>query len=271
MPELPEVETTRAGIGPLVVGCEVKSLNVHQGSLRWPVPADMGDHFVGQTIQSLVRRGKYLILSTEAGGALIHLGMSGSLRISKESESRRKHDHWDMIFSSGHILRYHDPRRFGAFLWAGAEPLQHSLLVNLGPEPIEDDFTADYIYQLSRGRKQVVKSFLMSSQTVVGVGNIYASESLFRAGIHPNRPAGKISKKRYQSLVIAVKEVLAEAIESGGSTLRDYVNGSGSPGYFQQKLLVYGRSGEACGNCAANIRQLRIGQRSSFYCPSCQH
>ena len=271
MPELPEVETTKAGIGPHVVGREVKSLSVYQGSLRWPVPSDMCDHFVGQTIQSLLRRGKYLILSTESGSALIHLGISGSLRICTQSESLRKHDHWDMVLDSDRILRYHDPRRFGAFLWAGADPWQHSLLVNLGPEPTEDDFTAEYIYRLSRGRKQVVKSFLMSSQTVVGVGNIYASESLFRAGIHPNRPAGKISQKRYQSLVVAVKQVLNEAIESGGSTLRDYVNGAGSPGYFQQKLLVYGRAGKSCKSCSADIRQLRIGQRSSFYCPSCQH
>lgn len=271
MPELPEVETTKAGISPHVVGREVRSLNVYQGSLRWPVPTDMAENFVGQTIQSLTRRGKYLILSTSVGGALVHLGMSGSLRICKEAEARRKHDHWDMVFDSDCVLRYHDPRRFGAFLWAGSDPWQHALLVNLGPEPIEEDFTADYIYQLSRGKKQVVKSFLMSSQTVVGVGNIYASESLYRAGIHPNRSAGKVSRKRYLALVIAVKEVLAEAIESGGSTLRDYVNGSGSPGYFQQKLSVYGRAGKECKICSTSIRQIRIGQRSSFYCPSCQH
>lgn len=270
MPELPEVETTRAGISPHILGQRVTSLQIRQPSLRWQVPTEMPIFFEDQSISSLSRRGKYLLLSTKNGCALIHLGMSGSLRICSANEPQKKHDHWQMCFQSGQILRYHDPRRFGAFLWAGQNPQQHKLLKNLGPEPMQIHFNSDYIYQLSRGRSQAIKNFLMSSQTVVGVGNIYASESLFRAGIRPNKPAGKVSRKGYDALVISVKEVLAEAIESGGSTLRDYVNGSGSPGYFQQKLSVYGRTGDPCLICAEPIHQLKIGQRSSFYCRQCQ-
>lgn len=270
MPELPEVETTRAGISPHILGQRVQNLQIRQPSLRWVIPSNMAGYFEGNEISALSRRGKYLVLSTQLGSALIHLGMSGSLRICTTDEPLKKHDHWDMCFQNGQILRYHDPRRFGAFLWAGENPGQHKLIATLGPEPIESDFNPDYIYRLSRGRSLAIKNFLMSSQTVVGVGNIYASESLFRAGIHPAKAAGKVSLKRYQTLVAAVKEVLAEAIESGGSTLRDYVNGSGSPGYFQQKLSVYGRTGEPCLECTVPIRQLKIGQRSSFYCPQCQ-
>ena len=270
MPELPEVETTRAGISPHILNQRVQSFYIRQPSLRWTIPFDMASYFESYEISALTRRGKYLVLSTQSGSALIHLGMSGSLRICSEDEPLKKHDHWDMCFQNGLILRYHDPRRFGAFLWAGKNPEQHKLIAKLGPEPIESDFTSGYIYRLSRGRSLAIKNFLMSSQTVVGVGNIYASESLFRAGTHPSKPAGKVSLKRYQALVLAVKSVLAEAIESGGSTLRDYVNGSGSPGYFQQKLSVYGRTGEPCLDCSAPIRQLKIGQRSSFYCPQCQ-
>lgn len=271
MPELPEVETTKAGLSPHILNKEVTSLKVSQPRLRWPVPEEMPGYFAGNRIIELRRRGKYLILSTEKGSALIHLGMSGSLRICQSQEPPRKHDHWEMAFENASLLRYHDPRRFGAFLWAGAKPEQHELLAKLGPEPIENEFTAEHIFSRSRGRSQAVKNFLMDSHTVVGVGNIYASESLFRAGIHPNRAAGKISLGRYGVLVDEVKKVLTEAIASGGSTLRDYVNGSGSPGYFQQKLLVYGRNGEACPNCSASIRQIRIGQRSSFYCANCQN
>jgi formamidopyrimidine-DNA glycosylase len=271
MPELPEVETTRAGLSPHILGCRVELLQVWQPSLRWPVPQEMASFFEGKRILELRRRGKYLILSTETGSALIHLGMSGSMRICQSQEPLRKHDHWEIRFENGSLLRYHDPRRFGAFLWAGAEPDKHKLLASLGPEPTEEEFTAEYIFGRSRGRAQPIKSFLMDSHTVVGVGNIYASESLFRSGIHPNRAAGKVSLKRYKVLVEAVKKVLDEAIASGGSTLRDYVNGSGSPGYFQQKLLVYGRSAEPCINCSTPIRQLRIGQRSSFYCTRCQN
>ncbi len=270
MPELPEVETTRAGLSGHLLGRRVKLLSIRQRSLRWPIPEEMPMHFEGQAITDLARRGKYLLLSTMQGTALIHLGMSGSLRICQKDEELKKHDHWDMLLDNNTFLRYRDPRRFGAFLWAGLDPHSHKLLNKLGPEPLQREFTAKLLYQRSRGRTQAVKNFLMDSNTVVGVGNIYASESLHRAGIHPNRAAGKVSLPRYQALVSQVKDVLGEAIESGGSTLRDYVNGSGSPGYFQQKLLVYGRTGEECAACSNSIRQIKIGQRSSFYCPHCQ-
>lgn len=270
MPELPEVETTRAGLSEHLLGRRVESVNLRQRSLRWPIPEEMPKYFEGQEISELSRRGKYLLLSTIGGTALIHLGMSGSLRICHKDEDLKKHDHWDMFLDNNTFLRYHDPRRFGAFLWAGTDPHSHKLLSRLGPEPLQDDFTGQHLYQGSRGRTQAVKNFLMDSNIVVGVGNIYASESLYRAGIHPNRAAGKVSLARYQTLVSMVKDVLGEAIESGGSTLRDYVNGDGSPGYFQQKLLVYGRTGEECATCSSPIRQLRIGQRSSFYCAHCQ-
>lgn len=270
MPELPEVETTRAGLSEHLVGRKVESLSITQRSLRWPVPTEMPKYFEGREITSLIRRGKYLLLASEQGTALIHLGMSGSLRIANANESQRKHDHWQMVLDNKTLLRYHDPRRFGAFLWAGLSPQQHSLLADLGPEPMEQEFAARPLYLRSRGRTQAIKNFLMDSKNVVGVGNIYASESLYRAGIHPNRAAGKVSLARYELLVCKVKDVLGEAIESGGSTLRDYVNGSGSPGYFQQKLLVYGREGRECGACQGAIKQLRIGQRSSFFCPQCQ-
>lgn len=270
MPELPEVETTRAGLSEHLLGRSIESLNIRQRSLRWPIPEEMPQYFEGQVISELARRGKYLLLSIKQGTALIHLGMSGSLRICQKDDELRKHDHWDMLLDNNTFLRYQDPRRFGAFLWAGMDPHSHKLLNRLGPEPLQDEFTAQRLYQRSRGRTQAVKNFLMDSNTVVGVGNIYASESLHRAGIHPNRAAGKVSLTRYQELVSQVKNVLGEAIESGGSTLRDYVNGSGSPGYFQQKLLVYGRTGEKCLACSSPIKQIKIGQRSSFYCARCQ-
>ncbi len=269
MPELPEVETTRRGIEPHIVGRRVQALHVRQPSLRWPIPDEMARYFEGESIVALSRRGKYLIITLAGGSALVHLGMSGSLRICSLNEAPKKHDHWDMQFEE-HILRYHDPRRFGAFLWAGDNPMQHKLLAKLGPEPDQEAFNAANLYLASRGKTLAIKNFLMDSQRVVGVGNIYANEALFRAGIYPNTPAGKLSRSRYERLVSSVKEVLAQAIASGGSTLKDYVNGSGSPGYFQQELLAYGRTGEACVQCAEPVREMRIGQRSSFYCGKCQ-
>ena len=270
MPELPEVETTRAGLTEHVVGYQVSKLVVHQPSLRWMIPADMPSYFEGGKILSLDRRGKYLLLASDLGTALIHLGMSGSLRIAPQKEPLRTHDHWQMLFENNTCLRYHDPRRFGAFLWAGSKPFEHKLIASLGPEPLSENFTGEGLYKMSRGRSLAVKNFIMDSKVVVGVGNIYASEALFASGIHPNRPAGKVSKARYEILAAEIKIVLAKAIESGGSTLRDYVNGSGSPGYFQQQLAVYGREGGSCNNCDADIKQIRIGQRSSFFCGKCQ-
>lgn len=270
MPELPEVETTRRGISPWLIGQRVASAKIRNPGLRWPIPDDLADQLIGGEIKAVRRRSKYLLVEFEHGTALIHLGMSGSLRLADPRDAFRKHDHWCWTLDSGKQLRYHDPRRFGALLWLKDDPLIHPLLAGLGPEPLQDDFTGRHLWQLARGRKAPVKNFIMDAHVVVGVGNIYASESLYRAGIHPARAAGRVSQSRYDLLADSIVEVLREAIDSGGSTLRDYVNGSGNPGYFQQKLDVYGRSGEACRRCGETIASRKIGQRSSFYCPACQ-
>lgn len=269
MPELPEVETTLRGITPHLDGRRVEKVQIWQPRLRWPVPPGLAELIEGASVVGLSRRGKYLQVAFAHGAALIHLGMSGSLRVADAAQPLRKHDHWQWQMDSGICLRYHDPRRFGALVWSPGQD-QHPLLRSLGPEPLQADFTGDYLWRRSRGRSQKVKSFLMDSKVVVGVGNIYASESLFRAGIHPMRAAGRVSRVRYERLVREVRAVLSEAIESGGSTLRDYVNGSGSPGYFQQRLHVYGRAGLPCHSCQQPVQQVVIGQRSSFFCPACQ-
>lgn len=269
MPELPEVETTRRGILPAVAGSRVLRLSVHEPRLRWPVPAELAN-LEGQRIETVTRRGKYLLLHTDAGVALVHLGMSGSLRLVSPGEPRRRHDHLELQLDSGWTLRFHDPRRFGCFLWLTTPPQEHPLLAELGPEPLEADFDGAYLSQRARGRSAPVKSFLMDSHVVVGVGNIYANEALFRAGIHPLRPAGRISAGRYELLAQAVKEILSYAIERGGTTLRDFVNGHGEPGYFQLELDAYGRAGEPCRRCPSLMRELRLGGRSTVYCPHCQ-
>jgi len=269
MPELPEVETTLRGIQPHLQDQQVARVVVRDSRLRWPVPADVvkaeGQQFIG-----LRRRGKYLLLKFPQGGLLVHLGMSGSLRILHEPAAPQKHDHIDVELKNGVCLRFNDPRRFGAFLWVDGKMQHHELLKNLGPEPLSPEFTGDYLYQRSRGRNVAIKNFIMNGQVVVGVGNIYASESLFMAGIHPQRAAGRVSRQRYMSLVAAVRDVLDRAIRRGGTTLRDFVNSEGAPGYFAQELLVYDRAGSDCFQCGAPIRQKVIGQRSSYYCPACQ-
>ena len=270
MPELPEVETTRRGIEPWVLGRRVETVEIRNSQLRWPVPPNMADLMVGSTVEYLRRRGKYLLFTTSDGTALVHLGMSGSLRVSDAVEPWRKHDHWSWRLDSGRELRYHDPRRFGALLWLVGPAEEHSLLASLGPEPLSAEFDNRWLWRKSRGRSQAIKNFVMDSKVVVGVGNIYASEALFRAGIDPRRAAGNVSQARYALLSGQIRDVLGEAIESGGSTLRDYINGSGAPGYFQQKLSVYGREGLPCVSCASPIKNLRLGQRSSFYCSQCQ-
>lgn len=270
MPELPEVETTRRGIEPHVCGQRIKQLRVRQRQLRWPVPRELEQLLANQLIERVDRRGKYLLLSVARGTLIIHLGMSGSLRILATHSPPGPHDHIDLLLASGSRLRYTDPRRFGAWLWTDATVEQHPLLARLGPEPLSDAFNAEYLYRLSRGRKLAVKSFVMNSHIVVGVGNIYANEALFRAGIHPARAAGRIGRQRYQRLVDAIKSVLADSIRQGGTTLRDFVGGEGKPGYFRQRLQVYDRRNAPCRLCAGTIRETRIGQRSSFYCPACQ-
>ncbi len=270
MPELPEVETTRRGIEPHILHNLVSDVIIRQKQLRWPIPAAIKSGLTGQGINQVTRRGKYLLLHTDKGTAIIHLGMSGSLRIVDTQTAARKHDHVDIVFTNGKILRLHDPRRFGALLWTKKNPQQHELLKNLGPEPLDDVFSADYLYAMSRSRKSAIKTFIMNSHIVVGVGNIYANEALFLAGISPRRRADKITRPRYEKLVAAIKQVLAAAIKQGGTTLRDFVREDGQPGYFQQTLNVYGKAGGPCPHCGASIKQFKQQQRSSYYCTQCQ-
>ncbi len=271
MPELPEVETTRRGIEPHVLGKTVAGVIIRQAQMRWPVPKDLEDTLKDKTILQLQRRGKYILFVVDSGALVVHLGMSGSLRITSADAPVKKHDHIDIQFSQGMNLRYHDPRRFGCLLWAAGNPLAHPLLAELGPEPFDPAFSGEYLHQAGRGRKTAVKTFIMDSHLVVGVGNIYASEALFRAGIDPRRAAGRIGLQRYAALAKKIVEVLSEAIAQGGTTLRDFVNANGKPGYFQQTLAVYAREGEPCLLCGTPILSVRLGQRSSFYCPRCQH
>ncbi len=270
MPELPEVETTRRGVEPHVVGRQVISVHIHDRRLRWPVPDALITDLPGRHIEAVERRAKYLLFRAGDHSLMIHLGMSGRLRVLPSVHPRQAHDHFDVVFDNGQMMRFHDPRRFGCVLWLAGDPLQHVLLKSLGPEPFAPDFSGDQLYALARGRTTAVKNFLMDSHVVVGVGNIYASEALFRAGIHPARAAGRITLPRYVRLVEAVRAVLDEAISQGGTTLRDYVGADGGTGYFQQQLNVYGRDGLPCPQCQHPIKQRVIGQRSSFFCRYCQ-
>jgi len=270
MPELPEVETTRAGIEPHLLGQRVIEVKVYQYKLRQPVTAGLAAGLKAKEIQSVERRGKYLLLKSVGGTAIIHLGMSGSLRLVDKDVPLEKHDHVEFLLEGGQSLRYRDPRRFGVVLWTTKDPMQHPLIAKLGVEPLEVGFDADYLYKIAQQRSVAIKQLIMNGQVVVGVGNIYASESLFRAGIHPTRSAKRISRARCERLVVAIKSVLAEAIEQGGTTLRDFYNGAGEPGYFKQCLQVYGRGGEPCMQCNAVIRQIVQGQRSTYYCGRCQ-
>ncbi len=270
MPELPEVETTRVGLSPHLVRQKIVSLHIRQRQLRWLI-SDQIFQLEGEQILSLIRRGKYLILSTQAGHALIHLGMSGSLRILSAAEPPTKHDHWDMVLGDKQVLRYRDPRRFGALLWTEAPPEEHKLLCDLGLEPLSEEFCGDYLFRISRGKSRPIKSFIMDSKILVGVGNIYASEALFRAGIHPQRRADRISAKRYEILAGAIVKVLKTAISAGGTSLQDFFTPTGEPGYFRQQLSVYGRENQPCLRCGGIIKKKVQAQRSSYYCPNCQH
>lgn len=270
MPELPEVETTRRGIEPYLLNEKITALTIHQWQLRWAIPKNITD-IKQQKITSVERRGKYILIKTAKGTAIVHLGMSGSLRIcTNTNEPLRKHDHVEMQLSNGAMLRLHDPRRFGCLLWQAASEPTHSLLEKLGPEPLLDDFDAAHLIQATRKRKVPIKNLIMNSHIVVGVGNIYASEALFMAGVRPSRAAGRITYAECEKLVAAIKKILKQSIEQGGTTLRDFVNSDGEPGYFKQSLFVYGREGEACQKCKQPIKQMVLGQRSTFYCPKCQ-
>ncbi|MEO1888560.1 MAG: bifunctional DNA-formamidopyrimidine glycosylase/DNA-(apurinic or apyrimidinic site) lyase [Cycloclasticus sp.] len=271
MPELPEVETTRRGIAPHIEGKRVTRVIVRQPKLRWPISAEISTLLPGLRINSVKRRAKYLLIDTDKGTLIIHLGMSGSLRIVNADTAPEKHEHIDIIFSDNNCLRYKDPRRFGCLLWSSEPIAEHKLIQHLGPEPLSDEFDIDDFLPKAKAKKVPIKSFIMDGHIVVGVGNIYASEALFKAGIHPKRAANNISKQRLNSLVIAIKDILTQAIEQGGTTLKDFVNSDGKPGYFQQTLNVYGRAKQPCTVCKTPIKQITIGQRSTFYCPICQH
>ncbi|PCJ47318.1 MAG: DNA-formamidopyrimidine glycosylase [Moraxellaceae bacterium] len=269
MPELPEVETTRRGIAPYMTGQQISAIIVRQPKLRWPVSTALMS-LSGVCIDAVERRGKYLMFKTSKGTVLVHLGMSGSLRMIKEGEPPLCHDHVDLHLASGDVLRYTDPRRFGAWLWTEQDPEQHKLIASLGPEPLLAAFDVEYMWKRSRGKKCPIKTFVMDSHVVVGVGNIYANEALFLAGINPKRLAGSVSKKRYAVLVECIKGVLVKAIEQGGTTLKDFVGGDGKPGYFKQELQVYGRGGLPCVRCDKPLREIRLGQRATVFCKFCQ-
>ena len=278
MPELPEVETTRKGVGPHLIGERVSGVELRQPRLRWPVPVELPKILKGARLVAVERRAKYLLFQFKrnrsvAGTLIVHLGMSGSLRIVSPDEPIQKHDHIDIRFGTGKsvkVMRYCDPRRFGAFLWHEGDPFEHKLLNSLGPEPLLDQFSIDYLFTQCKGRSKAIKVLIMEQSVVVGVGNIYANEALFMAGIDPRRSAGRISRKRLLRLVDAIKAVLDSAIAAGGTTLKDFVGGDGKPGYFSQALQVYGREGQECVSCTKMIQKVVQGQRATFFCKSCQ-
>jgi formamidopyrimidine-DNA glycosylase len=271
MPELPEVETTRRGITPHILGQRVSQVVIRQPRLRWPVPLTIAETLPGERLHQVNRRGKYLLLTFDSGTLIIHLGMSGSLRILAADTVTQKHDHFDLSFANGATLRLRDPRRFGAVLWTCDSPLEHPLLQGLGPEPLDDAFDGAYLQRQAAARRVAVKHLIMDGKIVVGVGNIYANEALFRTGIHPIRACNRIALPRYMQLAEVIKSVLTQAIAQGGTTLRDFHQEDGRPGYFAQELQVYGKTGEPCPRCGSAIRTQVIGQRSTFYCSRCQH
>jgi formamidopyrimidine-DNA glycosylase len=269
MPELPEVETTKRGLAPHLIGRRVVGAILRRPDLRWPIAREIAEELPGQRIASVERRAKYLLVEAETGSALLHLGMSGSLRVLPEATPHGLHDHVDISLDSRKVLRFNDPRRFGCLLWQPAGTV-HPLLAALGPEPLSDAFDGDHLWRLSRGRSAPVKAFLMDQSIVVGVGNIYAAEALFQAGIAPRRAAGRVGRERYAVLAVAVKRILERAIARGGTTLRDFIAPDGAPGYFEQELLVYGRAGENCKACRTPLRAQMLGQRATVWCPRCQ-
>lgn len=271
MPELPEVETSRRGIEPYLHNRTITGITIREHKLRWPIPKDLPALAKGQKIREVCRRAKYIYLKLDNGSIIIHLGMSGSLRICTAKTPPEKHDHIDITVSGNRILRLRDPRKFGCVLWTDGDINEHKLIRSLGPEPLDDVFTAEHLHSKAKKRSCSVKSFIMNSHIVVGVGNIYASESLFKAGINPKRKTGSVSLARFEKLVAAIKSTLHESIQQGGTTLKDFTAEDGKPGYFAQKLLVYGRAGEACSVCGQAVRQITQQARSTFYCSKCQH
>lgn len=273
MPELPEVETTRRGIEPHILGHRVTNTVIRNASLRWPIPGNLAELLFDKQASKVERRAKYLLLffdDNQHKALMIHLGMSGSLRICRPSDPILKHDHADIEFDNSLILRYSDPRRFGSILWLDSPPNEHKLLKHLGPEPLSDDFSADYLWDISRNKKTTIKQFVMDQKVVTGIGNIYATEALFTAGVCPSKQAGKVSKHSYQIFVEEAKRILERSIIQGGTTLKDFVGGDGKPGYFAQQLMVYGRKGKECPKCNTILEEIKISNRSSVYCPNCQ-
>ena len=270
MPELPEVETIRRGIAPHVVGRTIERVVVRDRRLRWPIIRGFEKKLAGRTIKAVDRRGKYLLLDLGGDRVILHMGMTGNLALVEPTRPVKKHDHLDLELAGDLVLRFNDSRRFGAALWWPASHPTHMLLKHMGPEPFAGEFSADYLFRLSRGRRAAVKNFVMDGRVVVGVGNIYAVEALYRGGVRPMRPAGRVTGAEYGKLVKAVRDVLNDAIAAGGTTFRDFLDSQGEPGYFVQKLFVYDRAGQPCRRCRTPIRRLVIGQRSSYYCPRCQ-
>lgn len=270
MPELPEVEVTLRGLAPQLCQQIISKVVVRNYQLRWPIPKEIANKLKGQKILEITRRGKYLIFHLSKGNLIVHLGMSGSLRLYKHHVELQKHDHIDVVFENGTLLRLHDPRRFGAFLWWDKDIASHPLLKDLGIEPLDRSFNGSYLFDQSINRKKAVKLFIMDQQVVVGVGNIYANEALFLAKIHPKIAANKITKEQYQNLATAIKQVLKKAINKGGTTLRNFISSDGKLGYFVQTLNVYGRGGKACYRCGNILKEIRLGQRSTVFCEHCQ-
>ncbi len=270
MPELPEVETTRRGLLDAMTHRRIRAVRVHDRRLRWPVEPGLEEALTDARVEQLERRAKYLLVRTDRGTLIVHLGMSGSLRVVTGDGPRRLHDHVELVLDDDRTVRFNDPRRFGSFHWVTGDPLAHPLLVHLGPEPLSDAFHGAHLYEASRGRSVAVKVFIMNAAQVVGVGNIYASESLFHAGIRPTKAAGKLTRAECERLAGEIKRVLSDAIEVGGTTLRDYVDPDGNPGYFRQRLYVYEREGKACRRCQTAISHRVIGQRATYWCATCQ-
>ena len=270
MPELPEVETTRRGLERHLRGRRIRAALVHDARLRWPVTPRLDAKLRGQRLRHIERRAKYLLLRLTRGTLIVHLGMSGNLRVVPRKTALRRHDHVELQLDSGLALRLNDPRRFGSCLYTSGEPLEHRLLRDLAPEPLEAQFDGAYLHGLTRGRRIAIKLLLLNGRLVTGVGNIYASEALFRAQVRPQRAARTLTRADCARLVTAIRSVLAAAIRAGGTTLRDYVSADGDPGYFRQKLYVYERAGLPCRRCRTPIRQITQGQRSTYYCPRCQ-
>jgi formamidopyrimidine-DNA glycosylase len=271
LPELPEVETTRSGIAPALLRSRIVDVIIRDRRLRWPIAAAFEAAVRNQIVRSVDRRAKYILIRLETGTVILHLGMSGSLRLVSSSTPPKTHDHWDLVLDSGLVLRFHDPRRFGSLHWTPDDPSKHALLKKLAPEPLSKEFSGEYLFKVTRKRAVAIKQLIMNSQLVVGVGNIYASEALFRAQISPRRASGRITRAEAERLANAIKTVLKAAIKIGGTTLRDYVNADGAPGYFGQKLFVYERADLACRVCKSPVKQFTQGQRSTYWCSTCQH